>query len=137
MVGKLYAERGSISMFKSLMNMLSISLQGTLFSSKPKKKAPSTYDLLMYSMDMVDREPPYVLVAEEFKIKHDLISKLHSVDNRLQATRSESRKGRARWCPDVYEQNYGGPKPIALDPQIEVYSRALGLSRTREIYYGE
>ena len=137
MVGKLYAERGSISMFKSIFNMLSISLQGTIFASKHKQKASTTYDLLMYSMDMADREPPYVLVAEEFKIKHDLISKLHSVDNRLQATRVESRKGRARWCPDVYEQAYDGPAPVALDPQIEVYSRALGLSRTREIYYGE
>lgn len=121
-------------MLQSIFTRLAISLQGTPLSPRAKKhhykeNLPETWS---YSMDTVTAIAPYVMTTEEYKIKNDLITKLHSVDNRLQEGRVEAKKGRARWCPDVYEQTYHGEALPALNPQIEIYGRSLGLAKVKE-----
>lgn len=120
-------------MFKSIMTSFCICLQGTVFERKPKKcSLKDNKDTWYYSMEGREESPPYLLVAEEFKVRNDLITKLHTRDTIT--SRESSRRGRAKWLPDLYEQvYYGGNEPTTgPDPSIEVYYRMLGLNQTRE-----
>jgi hypothetical protein len=120
-------------MFKAIWNALSICLEGTMFRSRPKQQCHhDTDNLWEYSMDGRPEYHPYVLTQEEYKIKFDLISKLHSVDNRLQETREEYKRGRAKWIPDMHQQHYDPPAPPPPNPQVELYYRTLGLNMARE-----
>jgi hypothetical protein len=124
---------GVPSMFKSIMTSLCICLQGTLFERRAKKghkkERPETW---YYSVEEAEtKEPPYLMVAEEFKVKNDLITKLHTRDKNLMGT-DVSKAGRARWCPDLYEQCYTPSVKSGADPSVEVYYRALGLFHARD-----
>jgi hypothetical protein len=121
-------------MFKSIYQSLSICLQGTLFRRHSTKASQhrETEVLWSYSMDGQSTCPPYVLTTEEYKIKNDLITKIHCADNRLQESRTEDRRGRAKWLPDFYEQTYDPPAGPGPNPQVELYYRTLGLSIARE-----
>lgn len=121
-------------MFKSIMTSFCICLQGTVFERRAKKAHMKDRDETWYYSMEGPEEPPYILVAEEFKIRNDLLTKMHTRDGHLSTSRDASKKGRAKWCPDFYEQVYYGPAIEAStgDPAVEVYYRALGLANTRE-----
>ncbi|HEY9791219.1 MAG TPA: hypothetical protein V6D22_12520 [Candidatus Obscuribacterales bacterium] len=119
-------------MFKAIKNVLSICLEGTIFRSKPKQQTQRTDNLWSYSMEGKNEYHPYVLTQEEYKIKFDLITKLHSVDNRLQESREEHKRGCAKWVPEKHQQVYETPAPPPPNPQIELYYKALGLNIARE-----
>src|SRR5437588_10635112 len=91
-------------MFKRIADAVSILFQGTIFESRHKREILKSDQLWEYCVDGLVRTPPYVLTHDEFKIKNDLITKLRSTDNRLQAVRDGVKKARARWLPDFYEQ---------------------------------
>jgi hypothetical protein len=114
------------------MNALSICLTGTIFERRAAREffsQPAAWD---YSFE-AGQVPPYVLTQEEFKIKRDLLTKVHSCDNRLAEEREGVRKAKAKWCPDIYEQIYEPPAaPSQGDPQVEVYYHSLGLANIRE-----
>lgn len=119
-------------MFNSIMTSLCISLQGTLFERKPKKGSLKEHaENWHYSMN--EREaPPYLLVTEEFKVRNDLITKLHARDGQISTTRESSKRGRAHWCPNHYQQHYFGETTSGADPRVAIYYHALGLVNARE-----
>lgn len=119
-------------MFRTLRDKLSICLEGTILFSRPKEHARRPGGLWSYSLQGPAAYHPYVLTQDEYKIKFDLISKLHSVDNRLQATREQYRRGRAKWMPDLHQQTYDPPLAPPPNPQVELYYKLLGLACTRE-----
>ena len=119
-------------MFKAIGNAVAICLQGTIFERRPKHAATAKYELWAYSFDQ-EKAPPYVLTQEEYKVKNDIITKHHTTENRLQEKRSENRRARAKWSPDVYEQIYIPPVlPAMNNPQVEIYYRTLGLHLARD-----
>jgi hypothetical protein len=115
-------------MFKFINDTVAICLEGTAFRRRNKKtpNQPISEQVCSYSPESQSPSPPYVLTQEEYKIKNDLISKLHSTDNRLQETRQRDRRGRAKWIPLHNEQVYNPPTPTASSPQLEVYYKILG-----------
>lgn len=120
-------------MFRRIMTSFCICLQGTVFERRPKHAFKDRHDLWYYSMEGRENAPPYLLVADEFKVRNDLITKLHGRDGQLLATRDSSKRGRAKWLPDMYEQYYSCTnEPTAGDPRVEVYYSSLGLGLTRE-----
>jgi hypothetical protein len=121
-------------MFKSIMTSFCICLQGTVFQRKPRKGCiKGRDDTWYYSAEGHEECPPYLLVAEEFKVKNDLITKMHTRDGNLVSSRESAKRGRAKWLPDLYEQVYAGPvSEYGFDPRVEVYYRTLGLAQTRE-----
>jgi hypothetical protein len=123
---------GAKQMFKSISDALGICLQGTIFSYRAKNTGKGrSCELWQYSMENADA-PPYVITQEEYIVRHDLITKLHSVDNRLQEHRLEARRCRAKWLPDHHQQTYELPNPPAPNPQVELYYRTLGLNIARD-----
>lgn len=121
-------------MFRNILTSMSICLQGTLFERRPRKGGlapkPETW---YYSIDEHDNAPPYLMVAEEFKVRYDFMTKLHTRDGQLLSGRDASKKGRAKWCPEKYEQVYNcSNEPSCNDPRIAVYYNALGLGVVRE-----
>lgn len=122
---------GDANMFKSIFNQLSICLEGTWFRRKHK---PKSFD--RHIAEESENAAPchnYVLTTSSKDIKKDIISKLQGADSRLVERRVSTKKGRAKWCPNLNEQSYGGPKAgVTLDPKIEVYWRALGLANAQE-----
>lgn len=116
-------------MFRKLLTSMSICLQGTCFERRPRERQQrDRVETWYYSLDEANA-PPYLMVAEEFKIKYDLITKLHTRDGHLLSGRDASKRGRAKWNPEKHEQVYqmtNEPSPNT-DPKVEVYYNALGL----------
>lgn len=121
-------------MFRNILTSFCICLQGTVFERGPRKRAvKERQETWYYSVDQDEECKPYLMVAEEFKVKYDLITKLHTRDGQLLSGRDASKRGRAKWCPEKYEQVYHQThEPSCTDPRVEVYYQALGLSSTRE-----
>lgn len=121
-------------MFRKLLTSMSICLQGTCFERRPRERqVPDRSETWYYSIEEAE-VPPYLMVAEEFKIKYDLITKLHSRDSQMLSGRDASRRGRAKWNPEKHEQMYHvthEPNTSAPDPKVEVYYNALGLGHSQ------
>ena len=111
-------------MFRKLLTSVSICLQGTVFERRPRKpQVRDRQETWYYSIEEAEA-PPYLMVAEEFKVKYDLISKMHTRDGGVES----SRRGRAKWNPEKHEQVYHcSHEPHGTDPKVEVYYNALGL----------
>lgn len=120
-------------MFKTIYNTISICFEGTIFRRAAKKGLLDKNDEMLWALEGVSHTAPYVLTQDQYLIKNDLISKLHSTDNGLQEAREESKRGRAKWFRDLHQQVYQ-PQflPSLPDPQVEVYYRNLRLSFTRD-----
>lgn len=118
-------------MFKSIYTSFCICLQGTVFEMRKRKGVIKENEKWYYSLEKGDEAKPYILVAEEFKVRNDLITKLHTRDGKLLSARESSAKGRAKWNPNQYTQDYLGPSGPGSDPTIEVYYRSLGLAQAR------
>jgi hypothetical protein len=125
---------GVQAMFRKLLTSVSICLQGTLFERRPHKPViREKQETWYYSLDE-NGAKPYLMVAEEFKVKYDLITKLHSRDGQLLNGRDSSKRGRAKWCPEQHEQVYEMTnEPGSHDPRVAVYYNALGLGYSREV----
>jgi hypothetical protein len=112
---------------------MSICLQGTCFERRPRERhVPDRPENWYYSIDGGEA-PPYLMVAEEFKIKYDLITKLHSRDQHKLCGREASNRGRAKWNPEKHEQMYHmtNEPHTAPDPKVEVYYNALGFGHSK------
>jgi hypothetical protein len=122
-------------MFRHILTSFCICLQGTVFQRGPRKRAvKERQEHWYYSVDQEEQDnKPYLMVAEEFKIKYDLITKMHTRDGHLLSGRDASNRGRAKWNPEKHEQVYQMVnEPGGADPRVEVYYQALGLGQTRE-----
>jgi hypothetical protein len=124
---------GVRAMFRKILTSMSICLQGTLFERRLRRAVVrDKQETWYYSVDE-QAGKPYLMVAEEFKIKYDLITKLHNVDGQLLNGRDSSKRARAKWCPEKHEQVYDmRNEPHSSDPRVAVYYNALGLGLSRE-----
>jgi hypothetical protein len=122
-------------MFRKIITSMSICLQGTVFQRRPRKGAVAPkQETWYYSLEQAENAPPYLMVAEEFKVKYDFMTKVHGIDGHLLSGRDASKRGRAKWCPEKHEQVYDcRHEPHSSDPRVAVYYNALGLGVSREI----
>src|SRR3990167_1740072 len=98
-------------MFTNLLNAMSLCLQGTVFQKKAKKlivnKHPDSHSASISKNE--SESHPYVITDEEFKLKHDFITKAHYVDNRLQKASDQARRGQQKWFVSSQQQDYKSP----------------------------
>lgn len=122
-------------MFRDIITSMSICLQGTLFERRPRKgPLPDRPESWYYSVEEHEDEKPYLMVAEQYKVRYDFMTRLHTRDAHLLKGRDSSKAGRAKWFSDNYEQCYHMAKaPNCNDPRIAVYYNALGLGIVREV----
>lgn len=113
-------------MFQKVVTSLSLCLQGTPLEFRAKPRACHAEQGAEYSTER-SLAPGYLLTTEEYRIKRDLLTRLHTCDNRLRDIRGKANEARARLFPDYHEQTYCVPLQGMRNPQIELYYRKLGL----------